>query len=126
MRVRHEASQCDQNQVDFESIAAMPPRRLVRRRPLWERIKSRFDPWDYVLWLSEEIETRNFGSKSLGNQLGVACNFVFILARVYGSSSTGSDNDDIFSDSDSGTSSGWLAYFVSSWIPFAPHLMSPY
>ncbi|KAH8750540.1 hypothetical protein F5883DRAFT_223032 [Diaporthe sp. PMI_573] len=92
----------------------MPPRRLVRRRPLWERIKSRFDPWDYVLWLSEEIETRNFGSKSLGNQLGVACNFVFILARVYGSSSTGSDNDDIFSDSDSGTSSGWLAYFAWS------------
>ena len=95
----------------------MPPRRLVRRRPLWERIKSYFDPWDYIFWLSEEIETRNFGSKSVGNQLGVALHFIFMIARVYGSSSTGGDSDDIFSDLDSNTSSGWLAYFVSSWIP---------
>lgn len=97
----------------------MPPRRLVRRQPLWNRIKARFDPWDYALWLSEEIETRDFGSKSLGNQLGVACNIVFILARVYGSYSAGSDTDDIFSDDDSSTSSGWLAWFVSSWVPFS-------
>lgn len=97
----------------------MPPRRLVRRRPLWERIKARFDLWDYALWLSEEIETRNFGSKSLGNQLGVACNVVFILARVYGSYSADSDTDDIFSDDESSTSSGWLAWFVSSWPLFA-------
>lgn len=102
----------------------MPPRRLVRRRPLWDRIKSRLDPWDYVLWLSEEIETRNFGSKSLGNKLGVALNFIFIIARVYGSSSTGSDDDDIFNDSVSSTSTGWLAYFVSSWSP--PQLMLSY
>lgn len=92
----------------------MPPRtRLVRRRPLTERIKAYLDPWDYLLWLSEEIETRNFGSKSLGTQLGLALNFIFILARVYGSSSTGGDDDDIFSDSESTGTSGWLAYFVS-------------
>lgn len=91
----------------------MPPR-LIRRRPLWERIKARFDPWDYVLWLSEEFETRNFGSKSLGNQLGVACNLLFVLARVYGSYSADSGNDDIFSDTESSTSSGWLAWFASS------------
>lgn len=113
MRVRHERLQCDQRKAIFEPVAAMPPR-LVRRRPLWERIKARFDPWDYVLWLSEEFETRNFGSKSLGNQVGVACNFVFILARVYGSYSAGSNDDDIFSDSESSTSSGWLAWFARS------------
>ncbi|POS78551.1 hypothetical protein DHEL01_v203048 [Diaporthe helianthi] len=92
----------------------MPPRRLIRRRPLWDRIKARFDPWDYALWLSEEIETRNFGSRSLGNQVGVACNFVFILARVYGSYSAGSDTDDIFNDDETSTSSGWLAWFARS------------
>jgi hypothetical protein len=104
----------------------MPPRRLVRRRPLWERIKSYFDPWDFILWLSEEIETRDIGNKSVGTQVGVALHFVFMIARVYGSSSAGSHSDDIFSDSDSSTSSGWLAYFVSSWNPLAPHLISPY
>lgn len=97
----------------------MPPRR-VRRRPLMERIKAKFDPWDYILWLSEEIETREFGSKTLGNQLGLALNVLFILARVYGSSSTGGDDDDIFSDSESTSSTGWLAYFVSSWTALAP------
>lgn len=104
----------------------MPPRprsRLVRRRPLLERIKANLDPWDYLLWLSEEIETRNFGSKSLGTQLGLALNFAFILARSYGSSSTGGDNDDIFSDSESAGTSGWLAYFVSSCVALAPQLM---
>lgn len=107
----------------------MPPRsrsRLVRRRPLTERIKAYLDPWDYLLWLSEEIETRNFGSKSLGTQLGLALNFIFILARVYGSSSTGGDDDDIFSDSASTGTSGWLAYFVSSWTALALRLMSSY
>ncbi|KAK2613763.1 hypothetical protein N8I77_000653 [Diaporthe amygdali] len=89
----------------------MPPR-LVRRRPLKERIISALDPWDFFLWLSEEIETRDYGSKSVGNQLGLALNFAFILARVYGTNSTGSD-DDIFSDSYSDTS-GWLAYFAWS------------
>lgn len=101
----------------------MPPRsraRLVRRRPLIERLKTFFDPWDFLLWLSEEIETRNFGSKSLGTQLGLALNFVFILARSYGSSSTGGDNDDIFSDSESAGTSGWLAYLVSSCVALTP------
>lgn len=105
----------------------MPPRpRLVRRRPLKERIKAYLDPWDYLLWLSEEIETRNFGSKSLGTQVGLALNVAFILARVYGSSSTGGDSDDIFSDSNSTGSTGWLAYFVSPWAALAPKLMMAY
>lgn len=99
----------------------MPPR-LVRRRPLKERIISALDPWDFFLWLSEEIETRDYGSKSVGNQLGLALNLAFILARVYGTNSTGSD-DDIFSDSYSDTS-GWLGYFVSSMIAFASQLRS--
>lgn len=101
----------------------MPPRR-VRRRPLMERIKAKFDPWDYILWLSEEIETREFGSKTLGNQLGLALNVLFVLARVYGSSLTGDDDDDIFGDSESTSSTGWLAYLVSSRTALVPQLIS--
>lgn len=82
--------------------------RLVRRRPLSERIKSALNPWDFFLWLSEEIETRDIGSKSLGTQLGLALNFVFLLARANGAYST-SSYDDVFSDVNG---SGWLAYLA--------------
>lgn len=84
--------------------------RLIRRRPLSERIKSALNPWDFFLWLSEEIETRDIGSKSLGTQLGLALSFVFLLARANGAYSTGSSND-VFGDTEG---SGWFAYFVST------------
>lgn len=83
--------------------------RIVRRRPLIERIKSALDPWDLFLWLSEEIETRDLGAKSLGTQSGIVLNFVFLVARSNGTHAT--DVDDVFGDS---TGSGWLAYFVST------------
>lgn len=87
--------------------------RLIRRRPLSERIASALNPWDFFLWLSEEIETRDIGSKSLGTQLGIALNFAFLLARANAAYTTGSA-DDIFSDV---SSSGWLGYIVSREIP---------
>lgn len=87
--------------------------RLVRRRPLMERITSAVNPWDFFLWVSEEIETRDIRSKSLGTQLGLALNFIFLLARANGAYSTGSA-DDVFNDHD-GIS--WLAYFVSHTAP---------
>ncbi|KUI53769.1 hypothetical protein VP1G_01285 [Cytospora mali] len=87
--------------------------RIVRRRPLIERIKSALDPWDFFLWLSEEIETRDLGSKSLGTKLGVTLNFVFLVTRA--NTTHSSDIDDVFGDS---AGSGWLAYFAwsVSWI----------
>lgn len=84
--------------------------RLVRRRPLSERIASALNPWDFFLWLSEEIETRDIGSKSLGTQLGLGLNFVFLLARA-NAAYTVSSTDDIFSDVEG---SGWLGHIVSS------------
>ncbi|KAL6836751.1 hypothetical protein J3E69DRAFT_36585 [Trichoderma sp. SZMC 28015] len=72
--------------------------RLVRRRPLWERITSLLNPMDFLLWLSEEMETRDWDSKLAGTQLGLGMNFVFLLARAnFGSSYEWSD-DDIFGD----------------------------
>lgn len=84
--------------------------RLVRRRPLFERIKTTLNPWDTFLWLSEEIELRDIGSKSLGTQLGLGLNLLFLLARANGAYTSGS-GDDVFSDVDSGS---WLAYLVST------------
>lgn len=83
--------------------------RIVRRRPLAERIAAAISPWDFFLWLSEEIETRDIGSKSLGTQLGLGMNFVFLIARANGGYS--SDSDDVFGDS---TGSGWFSYLVGA------------
>ncbi|KAH7145880.1 hypothetical protein B0J13DRAFT_330066 [Dactylonectria estremocensis] len=81
--------------------------RLVRRQPLSERIMSALNPMDFLLWLSEELETRDWDSTSAGTQLGLGLNFVFLIARANSASS--SSSDDVFSD-DNG--SGWLSFFV--------------
>ncbi|KAF5589923.1 hypothetical protein FPANT_6161 [Fusarium pseudoanthophilum] len=81
--------------------------RLVRRQPLRERIMAAINPMDFLLWLSEELETRDWDSASVGTQMGLAMNFAFLLARANSGSSTPSD--DIFSDE---SSSGWLSFLV--------------
>ncbi|KAI7766919.1 hypothetical protein LZL87_005219 [Fusarium oxysporum] len=80
--------------------------RLVRRQPLTERIMAAINPMDFLLWLSEELETRDWDSASVGTQMGLAMNFVFLLART---NSGSTPSDDIFSDE---TSSGWLSFLV--------------
>lgn len=86
----------------------MPPARIVRKKPLAERLRAMLDVMDFLLWLSEEIETRDWNSDVVGTQMGLATNFVFLLARANSSSNTTAD--DVFSD---GAGSGWLAFLVS-------------
>ncbi|KAJ3521420.1 hypothetical protein NM208_g13296 [Fusarium decemcellulare] len=81
--------------------------RLVRRKPLSERIMSALNPMDFLLWLSEELETRDWDSTSAGTQLGLAMNFIFLIARA--NSGSYSSSDDVFTDE---AGSGWLAFFV--------------
>ncbi|KAI0387665.1 hypothetical protein F5Y04DRAFT_240714 [Hypomontagnella monticulosa] len=83
--------------------------RLVRRRPLVERVKAMLNPMDFLLWLSEEIETRDWDSKVVGTQMGLAMNFVFLLARA--NSGGARTADPVF---DEGTVSGWFTFFVGS------------
>ncbi|PNP41794.1 hypothetical protein TGAMA5MH_06387 [Trichoderma gamsii] len=81
--------------------------RLVRRRPLWERITSNLNPMDFLLWLSEELETRDWDSKLVGTQLGLAMNLVFLLARANAGATSSSSDNDIFGDE---TKIGWFSY----------------
>ncbi|KAL1864507.1 hypothetical protein VTK73DRAFT_5833 [Phialemonium thermophilum] len=83
------------------------PQRLVRRQPLSERLKAKLNPLDFLLWLSEEIETRDWDSRSIGIQLGIVLNFVFLLARA--NSADSSAADDVFGDS---PGSSWRSFFV--------------
>jgi hypothetical protein len=88
--------------------------RLVRRTPLSDRIKASLDPYDFLLWLSEELNDDAYDEwlKVWATPIGVGLNILFILAR--GSSRTGrrGAGDDVFGDVD-GSGGGWLSWFVS-------------
>lgn len=76
----------------------MPParQRLVRKRPLSERISAWLNPSDLLLWASEEIKTRDLDAASVGTKLSVAANGIFLIARANsGATTTG---DDVFSE----------------------------
>ncbi|OAA81332.1 hypothetical protein LEL_00877 [Akanthomyces lecanii RCEF 1005] len=83
--------------------------RLVRRKPLLERLSALLNPMDFLLWLSEELETRDWDSENAGTQLGLALNFVFLLARA--NSSSAPPADDVFGGEDK---SLWLSLMVNS------------
>lgn len=73
-----------------------------------ERVKASLNVMDLLLWLSEEIETRDWSSNVVGTQLGLAFNFAFLIARA--NSGRKSAADDVFNDE---TDSGWVVYLVS-------------
>ena len=86
----------------------MPGVRLVRRKSLLDRVKDYLNPWDFLLWLSEEFETRDWDSKKFVGPLGFGFHIVFLVARA-NSGSGGGYGDDVFGD-DYGTS--WMTYNV--------------
>ncbi|CRK33576.1 hypothetical protein BN1708_006073 [Verticillium longisporum] len=87
--------------------------RMVRRKPWAERVKAMLNPMDFLLWVSEELETRDWDSKALGTKLGLAFNFIFLIARANCAASEA--HDDVFSD---GVSSRLTNYVIRplSWI----------
>lgn len=85
--------------------------RLIRKKPLFERIKDYLNPGDFLLWLSEENETRDWDSKTLASPIAFAFHFVFLIARANTGGSTSRGADDVFGDDYSGT--GWLSYIAT-------------
>ncbi|KAI2635054.1 hypothetical protein GGS21DRAFT_90290 [Xylaria nigripes] len=88
--------------------------RLIRRRPFLERIKTMLNPMDFLLWLSEEIETHEWSSKTVGTQMGLAMNFLFLIARANSGGTRVADP--VFDDGDS--TGGWLSYLVGALVWF--------
>ncbi|GKZ24508.1 hypothetical protein AbraIFM66951_006096 [Aspergillus brasiliensis] len=95
--------------------------RLVRRRPLTERIKSYLNPLDFLLWLSEEIDTHDWDQfeKNWALPLGIALNVVFLIARANSQSYGSQAIDDVFGDDGS---TPWLSWFSS----FIVHLLTTF
>lgn len=90
----------------------MPPtRRLIRRRPLVERVKAYLHPLDFLLWLSEELETSDWDQwqRDWAAPIGVGLNLVMLIAKANGGIRSNSAGD-VFGEEYSG--SGWAGWFV--------------
>lgn len=104
-------------QHDAPLVAPKPPSstmpRLVRRQPLIERVKAQLDPYDLLLWLSEELNDDAYDEwlKLWATPIAVALNITFIFARAWSGVGASRSNDDVFGD-DGSSGSGWLAWMV--------------
>ena len=88
----------------------MPPR-LIRRRPLAERLRAYLDPADFLIWLSEEVDSGDWDTwqKDWATVIGIGLNLLFLVARSNVGHSSKS-YDDVFGDEQ--RSNSWLAWPV--------------
>ena len=86
--------------------------RLIRRRPLAERIKAYLDPLDLFLWLSEQVDSGDWDQwqKDWATPFGILINVIFLIARANSGYNARARVDDVFGDEVAYT--GWLAWFV--------------
>ncbi|EXJ80722.1 hypothetical protein A1O3_07006 [Capronia epimyces CBS 606.96] len=87
--------------------------KFVRRQPVSERIKAYLNPYDFLLWLSEEIESNGWDQleKEWATPIGLALNLVFLLARA-NSKALSKGYDDVFGDVSRIAWTAWLATFI--------------
>ena len=96
------------------SSTMAPHKRLIRRQPLMQRIKSYLDPWDFLLWASEELESSEWEQwqNDWAVPIGLAINLIMLVARA--NSRGGADDiDDVFGDDS--TRMGFGSWLVSYW-----------
>lgn len=91
--------------------------RLVSKTPLIDRIKAYLDPYDLLLWLSEELNDDGVEEwlKEWATPIGLGLNILFILAR--GASNPGSSSksktDDVFGEFDNNRGTGWFTWLAT-------------
>jgi hypothetical protein len=85
--------------------------RLIRRQPLIERIRGYLNPADFLLWLSEELESQRWDQleKEWAIPIGFVLNLTFLIARANSRGGSGS-YDDVFGDTKRQT--GWISWLV--------------
>jgi hypothetical protein len=76
-----------------------------------ERIQAYLNPWDFLLWVSEEIDGHDWDQmeKNWGFPIGVGLNMIFLIARANSRSGGGKAFDDVFGE-DEGVP--WLSWLV--------------
>ncbi|KAF2824567.1 hypothetical protein CC86DRAFT_57359 [Ophiobolus disseminans] len=86
--------------------------RLVRRAPLSERIKAYIDPSDWLIWISEELNSNDWDefAQSYAVYIGFASNVLFVIAQANCGPSTSLNDDGVFG----GVSGpGWIKWFMN-------------
>ncbi|KIW20276.1 hypothetical protein PV08_00851 [Exophiala spinifera] len=87
--------------------------KFVRRQPLIDRVKAALNPYDFLLWLSEEIESNGWDQleKEWATPIGILLNVFFIIARA-NSRATSRSYDDVFGDVPQVAWTAWLSRLV--------------
>jgi len=82
--------------------------KYVRRQPLVERIKAYLNPYDFLLWLSEEIESNGWDQleKEWAVPIGIGLNLTFLIARA--NTESKQVYDDVFADIPGAAWTSWL------------------
>ncbi|KAL5119210.1 hypothetical protein ACEQ8H_002921 [Pleosporales sp. CAS-2024a] len=86
--------------------------RLVRRAPLSERIKAYLDPSDWLIWISEELNSSDWDdfAQSYALYIGFGANIAFVVAQANSGASTSYDGDDVFKEH---SGPGWTKWFAN-------------
>ncbi|KAF1843521.1 uncharacterized protein K460DRAFT_368410 [Cucurbitaria berberidis CBS 394.84] len=87
--------------------------RLVRRAPLSERIKAYIDPSDWLIWISEELNSSDWDefASSYGLYIGFSTNLLFIIAQANSGASTSyNDSDGVFTEV---SGPGWIKWMMN-------------
>lgn len=84
--------------------------RLVRRKPWADRLKAYLNPYDFLLWLSEEFETSDWDTKGFANTVGSVLNLTLLVTRANSGGQKKTSSDDVFGDGSHGA--GWLSWLV--------------
>ena len=87
--------------------------RLVRRRPLLQRLQDHLDPYDLLLQLAETLNDDSYDEllQTWSVPLGAGCNVLFIIAKLAGRPSI-PRGDDVFGDWEGRKGAGWFAWMV--------------
>ncbi|KAI4204858.1 MAG: hypothetical protein LQ350_000924 [Teloschistes chrysophthalmus] len=74
--------------------------RLIRRRPLTERISALLNPLDWLLRLSEGFDPNDWEDwqKYWSSTIGIALNILFLIARANTGATSRGRGDDVFGD----------------------------
>ncbi|KAK1909473.1 hypothetical protein P3342_007642 [Pyrenophora teres f. teres] len=85
--------------------------KLVRRAPLSERIKSYLDPSDWLIWISEELNSSDWDdfASSYSLYIGFGANLLFVLAQANSGAPTVDDDDGVFSEIQG---PGWVKWIM--------------
>ncbi|MCJ1478570.1 hypothetical protein MMC13_007251 [Lambiella insularis] len=96
----------------------MPPRRLIRRQPLADRIRAYLDPLDFLLWISEQFDSEDIDAlqQARGTPIGLGLNLIMLLARANSGGGGRRVVDDVFGEEPRGR--GWLGCFAAFLVHF--------